>query len=255
MSRLAVGIPLSRHFDWRVIQSLFTFINETRGDIIFITRGSHERPQAIEHAREQIAQQVLDQGHEWLLWFDSDATAMPGTLTRLWSWDEPLISALCFKRKHPVTAACGVLPGAGAGMRPMSPGEVNFPPPTEAVEAFLARHLEMAEMSAYILEDAPEDALLPVNVMGTHCTLVHRSVLEAVAPPRYERMTAPDTPSTGSDWSFCIKAQRAKFQPYVDLSVISGHLDGSHEIAGIDAMAWTMWQHWINRYNKLAEEG
>jgi hypothetical protein len=254
MSKLAVGTPISRLFDWRTVKSFFSFINEARGDIVFITRGQHERPMAIETAREEIAQQVLDQGHEWLLWFDSDATAAPGTLTRLWSWDKPLISALCFKRKRPVTAACGILPGAGAALRPTSPGEFTFPPPTEAVEAFMSRHLELADTGAYILPEAPPDALLPVNVMGTHCTLVHRDVLAAVAQPRFERWTPPGTPSTGSDWSFCVKAQRAGYQPYVDLSVISGHLDGSHEIAGIDAMAWTMWLKWTDRFNLKQEE-
>lgn len=236
---VAVGVPISRMFDWRVVRSMFGLINDARGDCTFIVRGNHERPIPIEQARNQIVAQVLNEGHEWLLWFDSDATARFGTLSRLLSWGKPIVSALCFKRKYPVTPACGRMDPAR--------GEHYNPPPIDEIADWLGRHGQLATGEAVLLAEPPEDSLLAVDVVGTHCTLVHRSVLETLPAPWFERTTPPDYGATGSDWDFCIKAQAVGYPIYVDRSVISGHLEGAHVIAGLDFMAWTMWSRWVQR--------
>lgn len=236
---IAIGTPISRLFDWRVARSMMGLINDARGDCKFIVRGNHERPMPIEQARNEIARQVVQEGHEWLLWFDSDATAVYGTLKRLLSWRVPIVSALCFKRKYPVTPACGI--------RDELRGETYNPPPVDNIADWLGRYGQLGGATAAMLSKPPEDSLLAVDVVGTHCALVHRSVLEAIPDPRYERTTPPEHGSTGSDWDFCIKAKAAGFPIYVDRSVVSGHLEGAHEIAGLDFMAWTIWTRWVCR--------
>lgn len=236
---IAIGIPVSRLFDWRTVNSLLYLVNDVRGDVAFITRGKHERPMPIERAREEIAEQVLRDGHEYLLFVDSDATLAPGTLTRLLSRNVPVVSALCFKRKYPVTPACG--------FRDYSKSAMHHPAPVARVADWLGHYGQLATNDAVVLPTAPAGSLMEVDVTGTHCTLIHRSVLEAMPPPRFERRTHPDAGATGSDWDFCIKARAAGFPIYVDLSVLAGHLEGSHVIGGLDFMAWTIWTRWVTR--------
>ena len=236
---IAVGIAISRMFDWRVIRSQFGFIQDMGGDVKFIVRGVHGRPLPIPEARNQIVAQVLKEKHEWLLFFDSDATAAWGTLPRLLSWKVPVVSALCFKRKRPVTPACGICNHTH--------GVYFNPSPVDAIADWLGHYGQLLTAEATILPTAPEDSLMAVDVMGTHCTLIHRSVLEAIPEPHFVRITPPEFSSTGSDYDFCIKAKKAGFPVYVDRSVVSGHLEGTRELAGIDFMAWTTWSRWMKR--------
>jgi hypothetical protein len=211
---------------------MFGFINDSKGQIEFITRGNHERWMPIEKARNEIAKDALARGHEWLFFFDSDATAEYGTLKRLLDRQKPFIGALCFKRKDIVTPACGI----------QHPDYVEHytPPPVDEVYQFIAKYGQLETTSAVILPSTPEGSLLEVDTIGTHCTLIHRSVLEAVQEPRFERTTPPESGATGSDYDFCHKAKAAGVPIYVDMSVISGHLSGAHELAGLHFMESTI---------------
>ncbi len=246
MSRLAVGIPISRTFDWRTCVSQFHAIVESRGDTTFITRGWHDRPWPIERARNSIAQEVIDNGHEWLFFLDSDATLPRGALARLLSWDQPIVSAMAFKRKRPVTPACG--------LRGDATGPHNYPPPVDAVADWLGYYPALIRDYAVMLTEAPPDALMRVDVVGTHCLLIHRSVLETVPAPWFERTTGEDEPATGSDWDFCEKARDAGYDIYVDRSIVSGHLTGPWELAGVDFMAWTIWSRYARQVFTETEE-
>jgi hypothetical protein len=84
--------------------------------------------------------------------------------------------------------------------------------------------------------------------------LVHRDVLEAIPEPRFERITPPESGATGSDYDFCRKARRAGFPIHVDLSVISGHLDGAHIISGLDFMMSTVYMNQIRRAFNMERE-
>ena len=69
--------------------------------------------------------------------------------------------------------------------------------------------------------------------------------------PRFERITAPGSGATGSDYDFCIKARRAGYKIYVDLSVISGHLDGTHALSGQDFMMGAVYMNEMRKQFQL----
>jgi len=243
---IAIGIPISRKFDWRTCLALI----QAQADLAalghrvhFATAGNHERPAPIVAARNAIAVEAYEWGADFLLWIDSDATATPGMAARLLSRDVPIVSALCFKRKYPVTPACG--------RKTDDPnlGPMDFPPPIAAVSAWVNAHGEMQNADgAVLLPDEPQWAL-SVDVVGTHYTLIRRDVLETLPRPWYKRTTPPDDGATGSDWWFCKQAKAAGFPVYVDLTVVSGHLEGSHCISVHDFAAWTV----VIRYSKYAQ--
>lgn len=245
--RISIGIPISRKFDWRAnLAQIYATVDalQQNAGLDIIAHGNHERPTPIVDARNIIAERFMENGSDYLLWLDSDATAVPGMLTRLLSYDAPIVSALCFKRKYPVTPACGI--------RDTDPdaGPYSYPPPINEIAAWVESHEGLADVEGAHLMDWEPDGLLPVDVVGTHYTLVKREVFEALPQPWYVRTTDPDVGSTGSDWYFCKQAREAGFPVYVDLTAISGHLEGSHCISVYDFVAWTI----VIRYSEFAKK-
>lgn len=234
--KIAIGIPISRKFDWRTCLTLIYAMADIAGNghtVEFITEGNHERPAEIVAARNAITERALAKGADYLLWLDSDATAQPGSVTRLLSRDRPIVSALYFKRMTPVVPACGI--------KTDDPtlGEMDYPPPVSAIMQAMLDNGAINLAEAALLPDKP-GSLLPVDVVGTHYVLVKREVLEALPRPWFVRTTPPGDGATGSDWYFCKQAKAAGFNSYVDLTVISGHLEGAHEISVHDFAAWTL---------------
>ena len=248
---IAVGIPISRYFDWRTVSSIITVVindcMKTRHVPTFITRGNHERFMAIERARCEIAQQVVNDNFDYLLFLDSDAVLARGTLERLLSWNVPMVSALCFKRREIVTPAFQLEAFDAEEFNPYRSAEVD------KVAAWIGKYGQLNTTTEVMLPTTPEGSLLEVDRVGTHCLLIHRDVLEAVPEPRFERITPPDVGATGSDYDFCIKARRAGFKIYVDLSVIAGHLDGSHILSGMDFMMGAAYMNLMRKQFGLGE--
>ena len=242
---VAVGIPISRKFDWRTVRSTYGLINDVHGNIEFMVAGNHERFMPIEIARCEIANKVLNSKHEWLLFFDSDATAVYGTLERLLSWNVPMVSALCFKRREIVSPAFQLEKFDAENFNPYRSAEVD------KVAEWIGKYGQLNTTTEVMLPTTPEGSLLEVDRVGTHCLLIHRDVLEAVPEPRFERTTAPDSGATGSDYDFCTKARRAGYKIYVDLSVISGHLDGAHVLSGMDFMMGALYLNAMRKQFKL----
>ena len=238
---VAIGIPISRYFDWRWVKSTYGLINDVHGNIEFLTSGNHERFKPIEQARNEIVENFLKKRHEWLLFFDSDATAEYGTLNRLLSWRVPMVSALCFKRRQIVSPAFQIDRSDDEMLETYRSIEID------TVYDWINKYGQLSAENEVLLPNPPEGSLLEVDRVGTHCLLIHRDVIKAVPEPRFERITPPENGSTGSDYDFCMKARRAGVPIYVDMSVISGHLDGSRIIAGMDFMMSTIY---INQMKK-----
>lgn len=245
---IVIGTPISRKFDWRTVQALIHAMSDAAHGghaVEFAVEGNHERPLPIVHSRNAIAERAFAKGADYLLWLDSDATAKPGMLTRLLSRDVPIVSALCFKRKYPVTPA--------AGIKTDDPhlGPMDYPAPVSEVATWVQAHGLTNTDGALLTDDDHGTAgLLPVDVVGTHYTLIRRDVLEALPRPWYKRTTEPNAGATGSDWYFCKQARAAGFPVYVDLTAISGHLEGSHVISAHDFAAWTI----ASRYSAYVQQ-
>jgi len=195
--------------------------------------------------------QGVDEGHNWLIrWFleesgcewmlhvDSDAVLHPGTLERLLSWDEPLVSALAFRRKGP---RCPVV---YIGQVEGDEEEV-FWKDLGGTRAWLETHLELLVLNGpAMVEERPDDALIAVDRTGAHCLLTHRRVFEAMEPPWFRRVGSGAKVGSGSDFWFHREAQAAGFTSWVDRSVIAGHLNGDWCVGGLDFLAWDSITDW-----------
>ena len=248
--KIAICVPVSRLLDQRAsfAQTHAVVDAASHGhQVELMVEGNHERPLPIVEARNRLSIRAMEHGADYLLWIDSDATAEPGMLTRLLSRDVPIVSALCFKRKYPVTPACGrkdTSPGAGM---------MDYPAPITAVAKWVDAHDGLGNETGSVLLPDEQSPLLAVDVVGTHYTLIKREVFEATPQPWYVRTTAPTSGSTGSDWYFCKQAKEAGFASFVDLTAISGHLEGSHCISVHDFVAWTIVSNWADYQKQRGE--
>lgn len=174
--------------------------------------------------------------NDWMLHLDADACIHPYTLERLLSWDEPLVSALAFKRVAPYVPVVFI-------------GETNrsgeYDLAIDQVREWAKEHPDLLTMNKpELTHPRPDDALLAVDRTGTHCTLTHRRVFEAIDPPWFECSGQNAFYGAGSDLNFHAKAQAAGFTSYVDLSVVAGHLNGDYCVGLLDFMAWDTITEW-----------
>ena len=82
---------------------------------------------------------------------------------------------------------------------------------------------------------AYEDAVVPVDWLGTGCMLIHRRVFESIKEKFGDslKITVPDyeydyfrpfDSARGEDVSFCIRAKEAGTQPHLDLGLPVFHV-------------------------------
>lgn len=153
--------------------------------------------------RNLVVTQFLESNGEWLWFVDDDIVFPPTVLPRLLDFatdpHRPILAALYF----------------GHNGLPMW-CEVNGEEPYANVESFIT-----------------EDEVYPLSAVGMGCTLIHRSVLEAMA----KEATVPDpwfgydlVPTGNGEWrragedtSFCRRAQLLGFATH-GVGVLVGHL-------------------------------
>jgi len=222
----AIGAP-----NWRYVESImglrvpgrFTFKRVHGKDGV---AGGHNR----------LIKWFLATDNDWMLHLDADACVHPYTLERLLSWDEPLVSALAFKRAAPYVPVVFI----GETNRP---GEFDIA--LDLVKAWAREHPDLLAMNKpALVHPRPDDALVAVDRTGAHCTLIHRRVFEAIEPPWFECSGKNAWCGSGSDFDFHAKALAAGFTSYVDLSVVAGHLNGDSSIGLLDFMAWDAVTEW-----------
>ncbi|GAG88137.1 unnamed protein product [marine sediment metagenome] len=162
-----------------------------------------------------IARNVIVEALEkdWLFFMDSDQTFHPETLTRLLSWDLPVVSGVYFK--SPGQPVPHVYRYAWKDKEHLYLSLIN------EIFQFLAPHKDKlkGELPATILPARRED-LLEVDGVGAGCLLVHRRVFEAIDPPWFKYS---DGKTVGEDFDFCRKVQEAGFKIYCDPGVLCGH--------------------------------
>lgn len=174
---------------------------------------------------------------EWLWILDTDAKVHHETLTRLLSWDAKFVSALAFQRMPPFT------PVVYTEVNPAGP--VSFGRPISRVIEWIAKHPELlSQERAIVLDPKPDDALWKVLRGGSHCCLVHRSVLEAIEPPWFVREGPQAKSGYGADFVFHRKAREVGFETYVDMSVVAGHTTGDLVIGALDFAVWNAVGAW-----------
>ena len=232
MARILVGTPAGRPPEWSFVHSLWG-----------LEIGNHEvhfRAQpgygGVDAACNALCDHALDIDADWFLLVASDAVFHPQTLARLLSWGVDAVAALSFTRYGPMVPTVYIREERNRD------GEPIFAIDHPVVLEWLQAHPELMQLNApAVLEPRPEDALLPVLRFGTHLSLYSREVLETTGPGWFTRQNED---GSGEDFAFVAKIARAGFQPYVDLSVVGGHLWGDWAITPLDYMIWAQSTDW-----------
>lgn len=235
---IVIATPTWHYPDWRYVESLLGLKTPDKAPWTFRrVFGKH----GIDAAWNDIIAWFLGTSNEWMLHVDSDAVLHPNTMLRLLSWNEPLVSALAFKRRGPITPVA-YIGETGKTIKEDGQNVVEFWIAIDEIRDWFFAHQEMIVMNGpVVLEPRPPDALLRVDRTGTHCLLVHREVYENISPPWFEKVRHT---GEGSDFDFHAKAQAAGFTSWVDRSVIAGHLAGDWCFGALDFLAWDAIADW-----------
>lgn len=238
---IVIATPVWRQPEWRYVDSLLGLKTPDRAPWTF--RRVFGK-QGIDAAWNVIIAWFLNTDNEWMLHLDSDAVVHSDTLLRLMSWHEPLVSALAFRRRAPITPvvySCEM----GEAIQVDGSMAMEYLIEVDEIKEWFIAHPEMLLINRpVVLEPRPDDALLKVERTGSHCLLVHRNVYEAIEPPWFKNIL---TTGEGSDFDFHAKAQAAGFTTWVDRSVIAGHLAGDWCFGSLDFLAWDAICNWDTR--------
>ena len=183
------------------------------GSQVFMSRGM-----PIDVTRESMVKNALDQGFEWIFFLDSDVIIPDGTFEKLFSHKQPLVNGM-YKAKKP----------GGFFWAAWIRTKVEDKNITATGEAF-------APVASW------EGRLIAVDVIGTGCMLVHRSVFEKISatypglpwffwskersPALLKSMDLPDPlmNEVSEDFYFCLLAKKCGFQVIVDTEIKCGHI-------------------------------
>lgn len=178
------------------------------GTQVFMSRGM-----PIDVTRDAMVKSALDSGFEWIFFLDSDVILPDNALNNLFSHNQPLINGM-YKAKKPGGFFWAVW------MRVDTP---------DKKEAF-------APIATW------KGRLISVDVVGTGCMLVHRSVFEKIREkypnlPLFfwakdrdskmlDQMNLPDPlmREVSEDFYFCMLAKDCGFNVIVDTDVKCGHI-------------------------------
>ena len=152
----------------------------------------------VDVARNEIVEVALRDGFEWILFRDDDVLAPADALNKLYSLHTPIAAGVVYGKQWPT--------------RPMI--------------------FKWDDIGSY--EDWKLGDVFEADWTGMGCTLIHRSVFEAIEPPWFK--TDPGstvvedgkivgTQSHTEDAYFFRKAEKAGFKPVVDTNVQCNHLD------------------------------
>ena len=183
------------------------------GSQVFMSRGM-----PIDVTRESMVRSALANGFEWIFFLDSDVILPQGSIEKLFSHKQPFINGL-YKAKKP----------GGFFWAAWMRTKIDDKKIAANGEAF-------APIASW------EGRLITVDVIGTGCMLVHRSVFEKIMakfpnlplffwskernPDLLKSMNFPDPlmNEVSEDFYFCILAKLAGFPPIVDTEVKCGHI-------------------------------
>lgn len=154
----------------------------------------------IAHARNVAADHALDNGFDYLIQLDDDATFPPDLIKRLLVHQKDVVCALAYQRKPPhATCAFELGPDGMMGI------------PMEGIE---------------------HTGLRRVDISGFHCSGMRTSVIQRMrdgangvpGTRHYYGWFSDSEKKVGEDFAFCILAKKMGIDIYVDTDLISGHI-------------------------------
>lgn len=157
----------------------------------------------IHMGRQSACDYALDQGFDWLVQLDDDATFPPDVIRRLLSHNKPVVTALAYQRKPPHLPCIFEVGDDGMLGRPM-----------EGIE---------------------HTGLRKVDVSGYHCSILNTSVIKKLReglknPDGTERLKGTRQyfggfeNKVGEDFAFSLNLKKYEIPLYCDTELISGHI-------------------------------
>lgn len=147
----------------------------------------------IDMARNEIVKSAQAHGVEWIFFLDTDVVCPPDTITRLLSYNLPIVSGTYWTRAPPLEPTVWREVPGGKQCIPFQPGQM--------VEA---------------------------DFIGSGCLLVHMSVFDHIEKPYFEWTLSFKDPNdfmkgTSEDFDFCKKVRARGYKIMVDTSIICRH--------------------------------
>jgi hypothetical protein len=180
--------------------------------------------------------EFLETDAEWMFSTHHDVTFVPETLTRLLSWNKPIVTALVFMRHNPV------LPQIWRTFDEKQQHEYAMR--VSDTREWFYRHKEYIRFGPFVMDPCPEDALVEIGFAATACTLIHRQVFLDIRdkiPNQHDGYWfVCDNESTGGgeDRRFYEYARQVGYEAYVDRSCIAGHVAGDIATSSADFIGW-----------------
>ena len=185
---------------------------------------------------------------DWLLSTHNDVVFVPETLTRLLSWNKPLVSALVFMRQSPV------VPHIWNAYTDEQRQAGQYIQRINDTREWFYDHKEYIRFGPFVMEPRPDNALVEIDFTSTSCVLIHRTVLESIRKEHakwFEWDRNPDgTYRGGEDRRFFEYAKQAGFTAYVDRSCVAGHLCGDIPTSVAEFIAWDS----VSTFNSTGEQ-
>lgn len=184
----------------------------------------------VRYSWNEAVKQILETGDEWVLSSHNDVVLHPKTLTRLMSWDLPIVSALVFMRQSPV------VPHIWQAYN----GTGQMANRIQDTRDWLYQNPARVTFGPYVEEPRPSDALAPVDFTSTSCVLIHRKVFEDMREAVQDKWFEwdDDYKGGGEDRKFFTAAKQAGHQAFVDRSCMIGHIVGEVPTSAADFIAW-----------------
>lgn len=147
---------------------------------------------SVPDARNMVFSKCLTEGFEWVFFVDDDCIIPTNTLVKLISRNEKIVGGLYYRKYFPLESVSMI--------------EVNGKP---------------SIVENYEIGDLFPDCL----VLSSGCTLIHKSVIEAITPPWYKSFTVEGRTALTEDTYFCEKVREVGFKPLLDTSIQCIHVD------------------------------
>jgi GT2 family glycosyltransferase len=159
----------------------------------------------VSYARNLLAENLLKSPYQWLLMVDADMAFTPDNVA-------DLAEAADQDERPVITGVCATLNPAGTATIPAI-YRANLDA-TGAIFNFITRGKTL-----------PADGVHQVDACGAAFLMIHRSVLEKIAPGEWFREgVTPSGGIRGEDLSFCVRASEAGFPIWAHCGVRPGHL-------------------------------
>ena len=189
------GLVVTYHSEeWTRVEFMKNMIGLRRSDNVTFEYLQVSR-MPIHMARQAAVDWAVDQGFDWMVQIDDDATFPADVLRQLLARQKDVVCALAYQRKPPHLPCVFELGEDGMLGAPM-----------EGIE---------------------HSGLRKVDVSGFHCSILRLSVIKKMRAAGIKQYFGGFDNKVGEDFAWCLNAKKVGVQVYCDTELISGHIGGA----------------------------